>query len=305
MSDNRSDGPGTAPTGMDDFTALPFHYAAWPARRVFRKGQGPAVILLHELPGMIPECVALARRIAGAGFTVYLPLLFGEPNQPLSLPTVLRFALQLCISREFRCFSKHQSSPITDWLRALCRQAHLECGGPGVGVIGMCLTGGFVLAMMADEAVIAPVIAQPSLPFGITPGHRKSLGVSDAELKAARTHAEGGAGPLALRFSGDRISPPERFEVLRETLGGTPEVVEDSPELCWRRGEALETLEINSRPGNPHGISEKAHAVLTIEYRSEPDHPTHRAFDRVITFLQERCRESAPTTHSPDPTLTP
>lgn len=272
---------------MQDFLTFDFQNDGSPSRRVYYKGKGPAVVLMHELPGMIPECVDLARRIADAGFTVYLPLLFGKPDQPFSLPGMLGYTAQICISREFNCFAKQQSSPITNWLRALCQRAHQECGDRGVGVIGMCLTGGFVLSLMADESVIAPVASQPSLPFGTTASHKAALGVSPNDLENARVRADQGVPLLALRFSEDKISPPEKFTTLRQEFGDTPEVVEDSTELCWRRGNVLETIEINSRPDNPYNISQWSHAVLTLGFRAQ-GHPANRVFQRVIDFLQEQ-----------------
>ncbi len=271
---------------MHDFDRFDFAEDG-PARPVYCKGEGPAVILMHELPGMIPECVDLARRIVAAGFTVYMPLLFGEPDQPLSKLNVLAYTAQLCISQEFYTFAKHRSSPITNWLRALCRKAHQECGYRGVGVIGMCLTGGFVLSLMADESVIAPIIGQPALPFGLTGAHKAALGVSAQDLAAAKHRADQGVPILAVRFSEDKISPPERLETLRQEFGGTPEVKEDSDELCWRRGRMLETIEINSKPGNPYNLPQKSHPTLTLGYRGS-GHPTNRVFQRVLGFLQEQ-----------------
>lgn len=273
---------------MDDFSVFDFSFENFPARQVYTKGTGPAVILMHELPGMIPECVDLARRIAEAGFTVYLPLLFGQPNRPLSIPGMLGFTAQLCISQEFYCFAKHRSSPITIWLRALCRKAKADCGGAGVGVIGMCLTGGFALALMADESVIAPVASQPSLPFGVTPGQKAALGVSPEALATAQTRAARGVPLLALRFSEDKISPPEKFQTLRTAFGDTPSMIESSQELCWKRGQALETIEINSAPGNPRNLPRSSHAVLSLGYDPDPTHPTNRVFQRVIQFLKEQ-----------------
>ncbi|MBW4421589.1 MAG: dienelactone hydrolase family protein [Myxacorys californica WJT36-NPBG1] len=271
---------------MHDFVMFDFAEAG-SSRRVYRKGEGPAVILMHELPGMIPECVDLARRIADAGFTVYLPLLFGQPDEPLSIPNTLAYTAQLCISQEFYCFAKHQSSPITTWLRALCRKAHEECGNRGVGVIGMCLTGGFVLSLMADESVMAPIVGQPALPFGITHSHQAALGISQQDLEAAKKRAEQGVPILALRFSEDKISPSKRFETLRQQFDDTPDVIEESPELCWRRGRILETIEINSKPGNPYHIPQNSHPTLTLGYRGS-GHPTHRVLQRVLEFLQEQ-----------------
>ncbi len=271
---------------MEDFSTFYFPENSSSKRLVYKKGSGAAVILMHELPGMIPECVDLARRLA-ENFTVYMPLLFGEPDKPFSVPRMLQYTAQICISQEFYCLAKNESSPIIDWLKALCRHAKLESGAKGVGVIGMCLTGGFVLSLMADDSVIAPVTSQPSLPFGITPAHKAALGVSPEELKLAKERANNGVPVLALRFSEDKISPPEKFKRLREEFGEETDVIEDSRELCWKRGTALETMEINSKPGNPYNIPQISHAVLTLGYR-EQDHPANRVYRRVVEFLQEQ-----------------
>lgn len=238
---------------------------------VYFQGEGPAVILLHELSGMIPECVELARRISRAGFTVFLPLLFGQPNQPLSIPQTLSFAVQICISKEFYCFAKRQSSPITDWLRALCREAKRRCDGKGVGVIGMCLTGGFVFSLMADDAVLAPVASQPSLPFPITTEHKQALGISDEELDQIKAKLTPGVNLLAVRFSEDGTCPAERFVRLRREFG-----------------DKVETIEIDSSPGNPHDISSMSHAVLTVHFVDRPEHPTRQAMNRILAFFQEK-----------------
>lgn len=147
---------------------------------------------------------------------------------------------------------------------------------------------------MADESVIAPVASQPSLPFGITPCHRSALGVSDQDLERAKQQAQSGIPLLALRFSEDAISPPNKFDTLRREFGGTPEIVEDSHELCWQRGKTLETIEIKSCSGNPFGIPRRAHAALTLEYREQAEHPTNRVFERVVSFLQEQFDRDVP-----------
>ena len=271
---------------MQDFSSFSFSGSDRSERLVYKKGSGDPVILMHELPGMIPKCVDLARRLA-ENFTVYMPLLFGEPDKPLSALKMAQYTAQLCISKEFYCFAKNQSSPITDWLKELCRHAKQECNGTGVGVIGMCLTGGFVLSLMADDSVIAPVASQPSLPFGITSAHKLALGVSPEDLAVAKERADNGVPVLALRFSEDSISPPEKFVRLRQEFGETSQAIENSAELCWKRGTSLETIEIISKPNNPFKIAQNSHAVLTLGYR-EPNHPANRVYQRVVEFLKEQ-----------------
>src|SRR5262245_62618701 len=132
---------------------------------VYRRGTGPAVIIIHEMPGLHPLVIRFADRVAAAGMTAFCPSLFGEPGREVTTGYVLGTMLRtLCISREFRAWATDESSPIVDWLRALARQAHAECGGRGVGAVGMCFTGGFALALMSEPAVVAPVLSQPSVP---------------------------------------------------------------------------------------------------------------------------------------------
>ena len=278
---------------MEDFTTFYFPENSSSKRLVYKKGSGAGVILMHELPGMIPECVDLARRLA-ENFTVYMPLLFGKPEQPFSLLRMAQYTAQLCISKEFYCFAKNKSSPVTDWLKALCRQAKQECGGEGVGVIGMCLTGGFALSLMADDSVIAPVASQPSLPFGITSAHKKALGISPDDLNEAKERAKNGVPILALRFSEDKISPSEKFVTLRQVFGEETEVIEENEGLCWKRGSVLETIEVNSKPNNPYKIEQISHAVLTLGYNSDSEHPTNRVYQRVVDFLMEQFDKHSP-----------
>src|SRR5438270_4878737 len=132
-----------------------FEFAEGPYRRpVWRRGSGPAVIVIHEMPGLHPLVIRFADRVAAAGMTVFLPSLFGEPGRPVSGAYAIGTMLKaICISREFDVWSSDRSSPIVDWLRALAARAHQECGGRGVGAVGMCFTGNFALAMMTEPAV--------------------------------------------------------------------------------------------------------------------------------------------------------
>jgi len=239
------------------------------SREVFRAGAGPAVIIMSEIPGITPEVAYFARRVAEAGFSVYMPYLFGETMRPYSKPYVLKIIARNCISREFRVLAAHRSSPIVDWLRALANQAHQEQGGRGVGAIGMCFTGNFALGMMLGTKLLAPVLSQPSLPLF----QKAGLHASEAEIAAAKTLiAEDGARILGLRFHGDPLCPGERFQRLRETFG-----------------DAFEAIELDPASANPAG-PKPAHSVLTNHLIDEEGQPTREALDRVLGFLAEQLK---------------
>jgi len=238
---------------------------------VYTRGTGPAVVTMHEIPGITPEVARFARVVADEGFRVYVPHMFGTPGKDFSIPYVAGQMARACISREFSVLARREASPITNWLRALCRKAHEDCGGPGVGAIGMCLTGNFALALMVDDAVMAPVLSQPSLPFGVSKSHREALHLSDADLEIVKKRARQGCGVLGLRFTADPMCPGDRFDRLRRELG-----------------EGFESIEIDSGPGNPHGIARSAHSVVTADLVDEAGHPTREALDRVLGHFRER-----------------
>ena len=120
---------------------------------------------------------------------------------------------QACVNREFNKMRLRQTSPIADWLRSLARDLHAELGGPGVGALGMCFTGGFALAMMVDDSVAAPVLAQPSLPFPVGKARAADLNLSPADLSKVKERAAAGCQVLGLRYSGD-LATGTRFDTL-------------------------------------------------------------------------------------------
>ena len=247
------------------------------SRRVFTRGSGPGIVVMTEVPGIYDSVIEFADRLVDAGYRVYLPDLIGEAGRPFSNGYALRSIARACIAREFHVLASRGSSPITVWLRALARQAHAECGGPGVGCIGMCLTGNFGLAMLVDEAVMAPVLSQPSLPFPLGAERRRALHVSDGDLEVVKDRvANAGCKVLGLRFTGDPMCPPERFDSLRRELG-----------------DGFEAIEIDSTKGNPHGIPGTAHSVVTRDLVDEAGHPTREALDRVMGFFAERLKAPA------------
>src|SRR5262245_51801710 len=245
-------------------------------RQVFRSGTGPAVIVIHEVPGLHQEVIAFGRRVVDAGFTVFMPSLFGTPGKPFGWGYTMRIFPQVCVAREFVSMATDRTSPITTWLRALAADAHSESGGPGVGAVGMCFTGGFALGMMVDDRMLAPVLSQPSLPFAITAAQKAAIGIGPSDLARAKERAANGACLLGLRFTGDGFVPAERFDTLRRELG-----------------DAFVAVEIDSSPANLHGIPTKAHSVLTAHFVDEPGHPTRDALDKVLELFRTRLTPAA------------
>lgn len=257
--------------GLEQYAREPFTHDGV-THDVYRRGSGPAVLVIAEVPGITPAVISFADRVVAQGCTAVMPHLFGRPGGAARSPVnLVRTFSRVCVSKEFNLMGLRRQSPVTDWLRALGRDEHDRCGGPGIGVIGMCLTGGFGLAMMADDWVLAPVLSQPSLPLPLGRARRADLGVDDETLAKVRQRSAEGSCLLALRFSGDVLSPGERFHRLRHELG-----------------DAFIAVEIDSSRGNAHGNKRLAHSVVTEDLRDSAGHPTREALDRVLGFFAER-----------------
>jgi dienelactone hydrolase len=271
------------PFALEGFEMTPFTSSTGRKRDVYRMGTGPAVIIIHEIPGITPLVAAFARRVADRGMTAVLPSLLGTAGRPMTAPYALSSLARACISREFTLLALNKTSPIVDFLRELAvheREAH---GGPGVGAVGMCLTGGFALAMSVELSVIAPVMSQPSLPFPTNAEHRHALGLSDADLAQVQRRTRDDLCVMGLRFSGDKKSPAERFTRFHEVLG-----------------DKFIGVEIDSSPGNPWGYKKSAHSVLTEDYSDEAGSPTRRALDDVLEFMTSRLGVAPEATGSED-----
>lgn len=249
-------------TSLEGFEAFEFEDGGM-THAVYTRGSGPGVLLMHELPGMVPECVSLAAAIASRGFTVFMPLMFGEAGAP---PATKSLALKVCISREFTCFAHRKSSPITRWLRSLCSvRIRPRCPGPGIGAIGMCFSGAFVLSLFVDDQLLAPVLCQPGLPFpSLKRGAGAALAVSPEDIDEALAST---APILGFRFEGDTICPKQRFETLRATFGAR--------------------FEGHELPGDEH-------SVMTLAFVNDPAHPTFQARERLFAFLHQRLDVPAP-----------
>ncbi|HWD51852.1 MAG TPA: dienelactone hydrolase family protein [Acidimicrobiales bacterium] len=240
-------------------------------RAVYRTGSGPAVIVISEMPGITPHVADFGRKVAAAGCTAVLPHVFGDDGRRPTVGYTVGSLARACISSEFTALALKKASPITTWLRALAKAEHETCGGPGVGAVGMCFTGGFALAMMVDDVVVAPVLSQPSVPFSVSKRRSWDLGISDADLEKVQDRVAAGTCVLGLRFTGDRMSPHARFEHLQEVLG-----------------DGFIAVEIDSSSGNPFGHRSMAHSVLTEDLDDREGTPTRAALDQVLAFFTDR-----------------
>ncbi|UFN45405.1 dienelactone hydrolase family protein [Nocardioides okcheonensis] len=184
---------------------------------VWRKGSGPGVVVVHEVPGLTTGVIAFGEELVEAGYTVLLPHLFGPVGRPFGGGDVLRTLPRLCVSREFTMLATGVTTPVAGWLRSLARELHAELGGPGVGALGMCFTGGFALAMMVDESVVAPVVCQPSVPFPVGGRRAADLNLSPADTEAVRRRASG-CQVLGIRYAADP-AVGTRFDTLTSLIG--------------------------------------------------------------------------------------
>jgi len=235
---------------QDSFSAAGFTHDT------YRKGSGPLVVVIHEIPGITPRVMQFAEEVVAAGFTVVMPLLVGEVGRAPDGKYLAASASKVCISREFTTMALHRTSPVIAWLRALAKHVHREVGGRGVGAVGMCFSGGFALGMMLDDVIVAPVLAQPSLPFAFGRARGADLNLSPDDEATIRRRAEEGCQVLGLRFTEDRLVG-SRFDSLRNLLGDRFVAVEFA---STKKGD---------------------HSVLT-EQRQEA------AVTRVVEFLKEK-----------------
>jgi dienelactone hydrolase len=252
-------------TDIDDFSRrdLEFNQKTKPVLTL--GGSGPAVIVIHEVYGFTPEVARFCRWLADAGLRVYAPILLGQPNAQNAAKITLGKIVGLCVSREFHLFKTGASSPIVDWLRPLAALAHEECGGRGVGVIGMCLTGGFALSMAVDPVVLAPVLSQPSMP----PGKHDQIDISPSDLAKVQARVrEEGLKVLGYRFDGDDLCRPAKFEALGSALG-----------------KGFVGTYFPDSVANPEG-RKPPHSVFTGDLIDAAGQPTRKAVDEVIAHFK-------------------
>jgi dienelactone hydrolase len=249
-------------------------------RTVYRKGTGPAVVVIAEMPGITPKVVGFADRVVDIGCTAVLPHLFGDPGRDPyeggalgAISYVAKSMLPACVARDFTVLATGRTSPVIEWLKGLARHEKDRCGGPGVGVIGMCFTGNFALAMAADDSVLAPVLSQPSLPFPVSGSRKRDMAISSADLAKVkgRMADDENLCVLGMRFTNDAFVPADRFARLREELG-----------------DRFVGVEIDSSKGNPWNIPSNAHSVVTEHLVDEPGHPTRDALEKVLDLYRTR-----------------
>ncbi|MCV7411594.1 dienelactone hydrolase [Mycobacterium florentinum] len=262
----------TAPEAdLSGWVAAPFTGGGY-THDVYRKGTGPGVVVIPEIPGAHPGVLGLGNHLVDNGFTVAIPSLFGVAGKAKTVGYTTGVIARACVAKEFAAFATNKQRPVSLFLRALARDLKASTGAKGVGVIGQCFTGGFALAAAVDDSVLAPVLSQPSVPLPLGLTRRSDTGLSESELATiAERAANEGLCAMGLRFSEDWMSPRDRFTALKERLG-----------------DAFEVIEIDSRPGNEHGFTKMAHSVLTDEVRELDGQPAYEARKRVVEFLTER-----------------
>ncbi|OJZ72570.1 dienelactone hydrolase [Mycobacterium paraffinicum] len=262
----------TAPQAdLSGWSVAPFTGGGY-THDVYRKGTGPGVVLIPEIPGIHLEVLGLGNHLVDNGFTVVIPSLFGVPGRAKTTGSIVTSLARACVAKEFAAFATNKQRPVSLFLRALARDLNASTPGKGVGVIGQCFTGGFALAAAVDDSVLAPVLSQPSVPLPLGRARRRDPGLSESELATvAGRAANEGLCALGLRFSEDSVVPAERFAVLKERLG-----------------DAFEVIEIDSSQGNEYGFGKSAHSVLTTEVREVDGQPAYEARKRVVEFLTQR-----------------
>ncbi len=224
---------------------------------VYSRGEGKLVVIIQELPGIGQETLALADRFVERGYKVFLPHLFG----PIGRTRILGNLYQvLCMRKEFRVFSSKGTSPVVDWLKALCRQLKEEHNARGVATIGMCLTGNFAISLMADDSVLAGFASQPSMPLF----NQEGLHLEPGEVDVIKSRLDE-LGPMhCARFDGDMACTVRKFMALERTFNT----------------DEQERIIFHTLPGN-------GHSILTLHFVDEEGHPTRKALEEVMDYFDE------------------
>ncbi len=268
----------TEPDPLDDFT--PRHVDVGGLSRIVHvAGSGPAVIVMPETPGISPHLARFARWVRDAGFTVWMPSLFGRDGALPDADEAIATFKRTCVSAEFRRLAGGQASPITQWLRGLARTAHAECGGRGVGAIGMCFSGNFALSMMLEPAMVAPVLCQPSMPLE----DAAALESPAEELAAVRARLErDNLRVMGYRFDGDRFCTAQRFAAYSAALGDRFD------------GRVLPDAAANTRDLPPffEQVIKGAHSVVTVHLIDEAGQPTLAARDEILAFFARQLKQA-------------
>lgn len=256
---------------FDDFETLELTFEG-DSKRVYLAGRGPAVIVMTEFPGITPDVARFARWVRDAGFTVWLPSLFGRDGAVPTMRLAAETIGSACVRQEFTSFAKGLPSPMVGWLRRLAAHAHKTCGGPGVGSVGMCFTGNFALSMMLEPSVLAPVMCQPSLPLD----EPAEIFMQPDEVARVNERLETDDLTVAsYRFEGDPHCRAARFDTFSRCFGErfVPTVLPDSA------------------AGDPGWLG-VAHSVVTTSLVDGEGEPTTSARDDIISFLRMRLQEA-------------
>lgn len=227
---------------------------------IYEKGDGPVVVILHELPGICPDTLIFVDKMAAAGFRIVMPHLFG----PLGRFAIGRNVARLfCIRREINIFARNQTSPVVEWLKALCRDARDRQNVQGVGVIGMCLTGNFAISLMADNSVLASVASQPSLPLF----SQKSLHMSQDDVAEISERLDETGPMLAYKFAGDKLCTQAKFDAIDGAFNTD-----------------RERIKLTKIEGNDH-------ALLTAHFIEGENSPTQHVLDEIVDYFSAKLHD--------------
>jgi dienelactone hydrolase len=214
----------------------------------------PTVLLMHEFPGISDNLVALADDLARA-FRIVVPSILGRDGSA-TVPNSLK---QLCVRREIHVFARGGVSSTVGWLQEFVEKHVAPVGGGPYGVVGMCFTGNFALALAVDKRVRAAVVGQPAIP--IWPS---ALGLSDYDREALQNRTD--LCVRGYRFRKDWKSPKAKLRAAQDLLGN----------------ERMRTFTLDTP--DPHG-----HSTLTGASANQD------AIAEVKAFLRDRLDDS-PTT---------
>ncbi|MEZ5007069.1 MAG: dienelactone hydrolase family protein [Chitinophagales bacterium] len=193
------------------------------------KENAPGIIFLHDLTGLQEVNHKTAQIISEGGFNVLVPDLYSEMG-------IRKYCVRVFFDELVRNNHPNGNEPLTEIMEIIDHFKAFEgVDGENLGIVGQCLTGGFILHAAIRSEIKAPVVFHHSL-------GRKGSGIPKSCSSLIQNKIQGHFVYL------DPFCPAGRIKKLEEELGDRLEkymykLPHGIPHLFFRNDQAKKAFE--------------------------------------------------------------